>query len=65
MNGAFTLLRLQDAQPVVYLENLVSASVTRKRGDVTQYEEAFTDLQILAVGPQESVGMISEAIKEH
>ncbi|MFI8810628.1 MULTISPECIES: helix-turn-helix domain-containing protein [unclassified Streptomyces] len=65
MNGAFTLLRLQDAHPIVYLENLGSASVTRKRGDVTQYEEAFTDLQILAVGPQESVGMIREAIKEH
>ncbi|MER8116245.1 helix-turn-helix transcriptional regulator [Streptomyces sp. NPDC094031] len=65
MNGAFTLLRFEDAHPIVYLENLGGASVTRRRGDVAQYEEAFTDLQILAVGPQESLGMIKEAIKEH
>ncbi|WP_327273631.1 helix-turn-helix domain-containing protein [Streptomyces sp. NBC_01224] len=65
MNGAFTLLRFDDAHPIVYLENLGGASVTRRRADVGLYEEAFTDLQILAVGPQESLGMIREAIKEH
>ncbi|KDR62842.1 helix-turn-helix domain-containing protein [Streptomyces wadayamensis] len=64
MNGAFTLLRFEDASPIVYLENLGGASVMRRRADVVQYEEAFTDLQILAVGPQESLGMIKEAIKE-
>ncbi|MET7506995.1 helix-turn-helix transcriptional regulator [Streptomyces albidoflavus] len=64
MNGAFTLLRFEDAPPIVYLENLGSASVVRRRVDVAQYEEAVTDLQILAVGPQESLGMIKEAIKE-
>ncbi|MFB6905957.1 helix-turn-helix domain-containing protein [Streptomyces sp. P11-1] len=65
MNGAFTLLRLPDAQPIVYLENLDGASVTRRRGNVAAYEEAFTDLQILAVGKQESLSLISKAIKEH
>lgn len=60
----FTLLRYEDASPIVYLENLGGASVVRRRADVAQYEEAFTDLQILAVGPQESLGMIKEAIKE-
>ncbi|MEU0701580.1 DUF5753 domain-containing protein [Streptomyces bacillaris] len=55
MNGAFTLLRLPDAQPIVYLENLDGASVTRRPGNVAAYEEAFTDLQILAVGKQESL----------
>ncbi|MGW2176795.1 helix-turn-helix domain-containing protein [Streptomyces sp. NPDC001732] len=65
MNGAFTLLRFDDAESIVYLENLGGASVTRKRADVGLYEEAFNDLQILAVGPQESLGMIREAIKEH
>lgn len=64
MNGAFTLLRLPDAQPIVYLENLGGASVTRRPGNVRVYEEAFTDLQILAVGKQESLSMIREAIKE-
>ncbi|MFE7670845.1 helix-turn-helix domain-containing protein [Streptomyces albidoflavus] len=64
MNGAFTLLRFEDASPIVYLENLGGATVVRRRADVAQYEEAFTDLQILAVGPQESLGMIKEAIKE-
>lgn len=64
MDGAFTLLRYEDASPIVYLENLGGASVVRRRADVAQYEEAFTDLQILAVGPQESLGMIKEAIKE-
>ncbi|MFF3734817.1 helix-turn-helix domain-containing protein [Streptomyces sp. NPDC002476] len=65
MNGAFTLLRFDDAQSIVYLENLGGASVTRRRADVCLYEEAFNDLQILAVGPEESLGMIREAIKEH
>ncbi|MGW4454800.1 helix-turn-helix domain-containing protein [Streptomyces albidoflavus] len=64
MDGAFTLLKFEDAPPIVYLENLVGASVMRRRPDVAQYEEAFTDLQILAVGPQESLDMIKEAIKE-
>ncbi|MFH8881615.1 helix-turn-helix domain-containing protein [Streptomyces californicus] len=64
MNGAFTLLRLPDAQPIVYLENLGGASVTRRPGNVRVYEEAFTDLQILAVGKQESLSMIGKAIKE-
>ncbi|MGW1432503.1 helix-turn-helix domain-containing protein [Streptomyces sp. NPDC002431] len=65
MNGAFTLLRFDDADSIVYLEYLGGASVIRKRADVDLYEEAFNDLQILAVGPQESLGMIREAIKEH
>ncbi|MET9918390.1 helix-turn-helix transcriptional regulator [Streptomyces sp. NPDC006435] len=65
MNGAFTLFRLGDAESIAYQENLGGASVTRKRADVALYEEAFNDLQILAVGPQESLGMIREAIKEH
>lgn len=65
MNGAFTMLRLPDAQPIVYLENLDGASVTRRRTNVQLYEAAFNDLQILAVGPQESLGMIRKAIKEH
>ncbi|MFI2672473.1 helix-turn-helix domain-containing protein [Streptomyces albidoflavus] len=64
MNGAFTLLKFEDALPIVYLENLGAASVVRKRGDVAQYEEAFTDLQMVAMGPEESLGMIKEAIKE-
>ncbi|MFF8566296.1 helix-turn-helix domain-containing protein [Streptomyces albidoflavus] len=64
MDGAFTLLRFEDAPPIVYWENLGGASVVRRRADVAEYEEAFTDLQILAVGPQESLGMIKEAIKE-
>ncbi|WP_436738018.1 helix-turn-helix domain-containing protein [Streptomyces sp. BBFR102] len=64
MDGSFTLLKFEDASPIVYLENLVGASVMRRRADVAQYEEAFTDLQILAVGPQESLGMIKDAIKE-
>ncbi|MFB6873875.1 Scr1 family TA system antitoxin-like transcriptional regulator [Streptomyces sp. NPDC056323] len=63
--AALTLLRFDDAQPIAYLENLGGASVTRRRADVALYEEAFNDLQILAVGPEESLGMIREAIKEH
>ncbi|SFX11771.1 DUF5753 domain-containing protein [Streptomyces atratus] len=65
MNGAFTLLRFDDAPSIAYLENLGGASVTRRRADGALYEEAFNDLQILAVGPRESLGMIREAIKEH
>ncbi|MER5499792.1 helix-turn-helix transcriptional regulator [Streptomyces sp. NPDC002561] len=65
MNGAFTLFRLGDAESIAYLEYLGGASVTRKRADVSLYEEAFNDLQILAVGPEESLSMIREATKEH
>ncbi|MET8553961.1 DUF5753 domain-containing protein [Streptomyces sp. NPDC004959] len=65
VNGSFMLLRFEDAQPIVYLENLGGASVMRKPKSVDQYERAFTDLQILALGERDSLGMMKEAIKEH
>ncbi|MFI2213745.1 helix-turn-helix domain-containing protein [Streptomyces sp. NPDC020141] len=68
MNGAFTILSFREGdalKPIVYLENLGDAQVIRSAPDVDQYERAFTDLQADALGPQESLSMIREAIKEH
>jgi len=68
MNGAFVVLQFPEMlslKPMVYLENLVDAVVKRTDADVEGYAEAFSDLQALAPGPQESLSMIKEAIKEH
>ncbi|GAA2252838.1 helix-turn-helix transcriptional regulator [Streptomyces amakusaensis] len=68
MNGAFTLLSFREGEamkPIVYLEGLVDAQVVRSATDVARYDEAFADLQADALGPQESLSMIREAIKEY
>ncbi|MDX6354024.1 MAG: hypothetical protein QOF98_927 [Streptomyces sp.] len=68
MNGTFFVLQFPEMlslKPMVYLENLVDAVVKRTDADVERYAEAFSDLQALAPGPQESLSMIKEAIKEH
>lgn len=67
MNGSFFVLQFPDwlsLKPMVYLENLADALVKRSEVDVERYTEAFTDLQALALGSQESLSMIKEAIKE-
>ncbi|MEU6487294.1 helix-turn-helix transcriptional regulator [Streptomyces sp. NPDC046887] len=66
MDGAFALLRFREGglKPIIYLENLTNALVHRQEEDVERYGDAFTDLQSLAPGPEESLGVIKEAIKE-
>ncbi|MEU3461441.1 helix-turn-helix transcriptional regulator [Streptomyces sp. NPDC006733] len=68
MNGAFVVFQFPEKlalKPMVYLENLGDAWVKRSDSDVEQYADAFSELQSLASGPQESLSMIKEAIKEH
>ncbi|RDG34591.1 helix-turn-helix domain-containing protein [Streptomyces corynorhini] len=68
MHGAFTVLQFRDRdalKPIIYFENLVDAWVSRRQSDVELYQEAFTELQALAPGPQESLSMIKKAMKEH
>ncbi|MFC4030269.1 helix-turn-helix domain-containing protein [Streptomyces polygonati] len=68
MEGSFVVIQFPDKlslKPMVYLEGLVDAWVKRGSNDVERYAEAFSDLQALAPGPKESLGMIKEAIKEH
>lgn len=68
MGGPFMILAFhKDAglKPIVYLENLADAWVTREDRDVAKYQEAFEELQAVAPGPRESLHMIDEAIKEH
>jgi transcriptional regulator with XRE-family HTH domain len=68
MNGSFFVLQFPDKlslKPMVYLEGLVDAWVKRSETDVERYSDAFSDLQALAAGPQESLKLIKEAIKEH
>lgn len=68
MGGAFVILHFgkdDDLRPIVYLENMADAWVSRRETDVETYEEAFNDLEALAPSPQESLSMIHKAIKEH
>lgn len=68
MNGAFFVLHFPEQlglKSMVYMENLSEALVRRGEKDVERYADAFTDLQALAPGPQESLSLIKEAIKEH
>jgi hypothetical protein len=65
MNGSFAVLHFREPlKPIVYLENLAAAGVTRKDDDVERYEEAFSDLQATAPGHRESLNLIHNAIKE-
>ncbi|PZT76777.1 MULTISPECIES: helix-turn-helix domain-containing protein [unclassified Streptomyces] len=68
MNGPFILLRfgppVPNLRPMVYLENLVGAGVSRRDDDVKKYETAFSELQALAPGYQESLSMIHRVSKE-
>ncbi|WP_326688914.1 MULTISPECIES: helix-turn-helix transcriptional regulator [unclassified Streptomyces] len=68
MNGSFVVLQFPDRaamRSLVYLENMADVWISRREGDVERYEEAFTDLQALAPGPQESLSLIKKAVKEH
>ncbi|WP_433889097.1 helix-turn-helix domain-containing protein [Streptomyces sp. CA-111067] len=68
MGGSFVVLQFPDRlglKPMVYMENLADAVVKRSTKDVERYSDAFSELQAIALGPQESLSMIKEAIKEH
>ncbi|MFF2524855.1 helix-turn-helix domain-containing protein [Streptomyces liangshanensis] len=68
MNGAFSTFQFRDPvmlKPIVYLENLADHWITRNDADVELYEDAFRDLQALAPGPQESLSIMKQALKEH
>ncbi|ARQ71514.1 helix-turn-helix domain-containing protein [Streptomyces marincola] len=67
MNGKFAVLHFPEGaapKSIVYMENLADAWVGRREPDIARFTDAFTDLQALAPGPQESLRMIKEAIKE-
>ncbi|MEU0526624.1 helix-turn-helix domain-containing protein [Streptomyces niveus] len=67
MNGAFTTFRFPDAlalKPIVHLEHLADHWVLRRSVDVELYEDAFNELQALSPGPQESLRIIENAMKE-
>ena len=68
MNGSFVILQFPEKlglKPMVYLDHLADAWVKRSDSDVDRYAVASSELQALASGPQESLSMIKEAIKEH
>ncbi|MDJ0383166.1 helix-turn-helix transcriptional regulator [Streptomyces sp. G-G2] len=65
MNGSFTYLKLpQPLKPIVYLESLGGAGVSRRDEEVRKYEAAIRDLQAIAPGYEESLEMIKKASKE-
>ncbi|MGW7312696.1 helix-turn-helix domain-containing protein [Streptomyces sp. NPDC054865] len=66
MNGSFTFLKFpKPLRPIVYLENLAGAGVSRREADVRRYEIAFSDLKAAAPGYEKSLSMIKNASKEH
>ncbi|MFE4592253.1 helix-turn-helix domain-containing protein [Streptomyces laurentii] len=67
MNGPFTLLTFPapgTLKPIVYLENLTGAGVSRREQALKMYEASFRGLQALAPGYEESLSMIETASKE-
>ncbi|MCQ4207568.1 helix-turn-helix domain-containing protein [Streptomyces longispororuber] len=66
MNGPFTSLQFRHPilKPIVYLENLANAGVSRREDDVDKYEETFRDLQVMAPAIPESLELIKNARKE-
>ncbi|MFD6334443.1 helix-turn-helix domain-containing protein [Streptomyces niveus] len=67
MNGAFATLQFHDRdalKPIIYFENLADSWVSRRQSDVELHEEAFNELQAIALGPQESLSLIKKAMKE-
>ncbi|SFF01391.1 Helix-turn-helix domain-containing protein [Actinacidiphila alni] len=68
MNGPFCIFRFPERlglKPLVHIEHLADTWVKRDDADVKRFANAFTDLQAEALGPDESLRVIKEAIKEH
>jgi transcriptional regulator with XRE-family HTH domain len=66
MNGQFIILRFRHPghAPIVYLENLAGAGVTRRPDDVERYEDTFSDLLTTALDREQSLRLIKNAHKE-
>lgn len=67
MNGPFTVLTFGKSiglKPIVYLEHLSDSWVIRNDEGVARYQDAFEELQAVALSPQESLRMIEQAMKE-
>ncbi|MER5883671.1 helix-turn-helix transcriptional regulator [Streptomyces sp. NPDC001941] len=65
MNGPFTFLTFPGSlRPIVYLENLTGAGVSRREQDLHLYESTFRELQAVAPGYEKSLSMIEQASKE-
>lgn len=68
MNGPFVVFDFPERlalKPLVHLEHLAGAWVKRDEVEVKRFKNVFSDLQALALGPDDSLSMINEAIKEH
>ncbi|MGW2587477.1 helix-turn-helix domain-containing protein [Streptomyces virginiae] len=66
MNGSFTFMQFrQPLKSIVYMESLAGAGVSRRDQDVRKYEAAVRDLQAIAPGYEDSLGMIRNACKEY
>lgn len=61
--GPFVLLEFAKAEPVVHLEHHRSSVFLRDEGDVRAYLAALEDLERVLMSPQESAGLITDAIK--
>lgn len=68
MNGPFVIFDFPARlamKPLVHLEHLAGAWVKRDDDDVKRFKRVFSDLQALALGPDDSLGVIKETMKEH
>lgn len=68
MNGSFGIFHFPERlglKSLVHMEHLADTWVKRDEADVKRFGNAFADLQAQALGPDESIRMLKEAIKEH
>lgn len=60
--GSFVLLEFAKADPIVHVEHLSTTAFLRDRADVEAHRGARTDLEQVAMSPDESVGLIADVI---
>jgi transcriptional regulator with XRE-family HTH domain len=64
--GSFTVLRFgePDVSDVVYIEQLTGAQYLEKRADVDHYLDVLNRLGATALSPADTIGFLTEAIRE-
>jgi transcriptional regulator with XRE-family HTH domain len=60
--GGFILYEFEDMPPAVYLEHYRSGAFLVDAGDVAAYKDAAETLRRVAMSPEESAGLIADAI---
>ncbi|MGW9478324.1 helix-turn-helix domain-containing protein [Saccharomonospora azurea] len=62
--GAFMLIEFAKAEPIVHLEHLSTTAFLRDRADVEAHMGARTDLDQVAMSPDDSIELIADVIEK-